>query len=45
VWWVDESNLSGADEWDDVGQGTQKDREATAEFDMFDTLVETSALA
>jgi hypothetical protein len=39
VWWVDESNLSGADEWDNVGQGTQEDREATTEFDVFDALV------
>jgi hypothetical protein len=39
VWWVDECDVSGADERDNVGQGTQKDREATTEFDMFDTLI------
>jgi len=37
--------LSGADEWNDIGQGTQKDTEATTEFDMFDTLIEILALA
>jgi len=36
--------LSGADEWNDIGQGTQKDTEATTEFDMFDTLIEILAL-
>ena len=41
MWWVDESDLRGADQWDNVGQRTQKDREATTEFDMFDTLIET----
>lgn len=44
-WWVDESDLSGANEWNDVGQGTQKDTEATAELDVFDTLLELLALA
>jgi hypothetical protein len=39
VWRVDESDLSGADQWNNVGQRTQKDREATTEFDMFDTLI------
>ena len=45
MWRVDESDLSGADQWDDVGQGTEKDREATTEFDMLDTLVDMLVLA
>ena len=45
MWRVDESDLGGTDQWDDVGQGTQKDREATTQFDMFDALVKMLALA
>lgn len=45
MWWVDESDLRGTYQWDNVGQRTQEDREATTEFDMFDTLIETLGLA
>jgi hypothetical protein len=39
MWWVDESNLGGADQGNDVGQRSQKNREAATKFDVFDTLV------
>lgn len=40
MWWVDESDLRGSDQWDDVGERAQEDRETTTKFDVFDALVD-----
>jgi len=45
VWWVDESDLRGTDQRDNVGQRTQKNGETTTELDMFDTLGDKLAQA